>query len=127
MKFSGGGKRTGWYDIGAPHVQLDLMKAFSTVLALTMHLVANIFSVGSQITDALFGECYCNSWLRRDWPDIRLILKSKSLYSQSDKVVQVNQAQFSAFLMYIKMAKTVELIKLTNKIAVVRAIFCEYE
>jgi len=29
--------------------------------------------------------------------------------------------------MYIKMAKTVELIKLTNKIAVVRAIFCEYE
>ena len=54
LKFSGGGKRTGWFEIGA-HVQVDLMKAFSTLLALTMHLVANIFSVGSQITDALFG------------------------------------------------------------------------
>ena len=72
------GERTGWFEIGA-HVQLDLMKAFSTLLALTMHLVANIFSVGSQITDALFGECYCNSWLRRDWPEIRLMIKSKSL------------------------------------------------
>jgi len=29
--------------------------------------------------------------------------------------------------MYIKMAKTVELIKLTNKIAVMRVIFSEYE
>ena len=79
LKFSGGGKRTGWFEIGAPHVQLDLMKAFSTLLALTMHLVASIFNMGSQITDALFGECYCNSWLRRDWPEIRLMIKSKSL------------------------------------------------
>jgi len=29
--------------------------------------------------------------------------------------------------MYIKMVKTVELIKLTNKITEVRVIFCEYE
>jgi len=72
------GERTGWFEIGA-HVQLDLMMAFSTLLALTMHLVANIVSVGSQITDTLFGECYCNSWLRRDWPEIRLMIKSKSL------------------------------------------------
>jgi len=81
------------------------MKAVSTLLALTMNLVANIFSVGSQITDALFGECYCNSWLRRDWPEIGLMIKSKSLYSQSDKVVQVNQAQLLARLCISRWSK----------------------